>query len=505
MIQMRRYWKEILLALVVLAVIAPLFYYGTPFYISSPDICYVKAKVLHVLEGDIFADPVSGYDTLHPPLYHIFLGFFKVFGLSLDTILILVTIFNVSLLFIFTFKIIEYVYDRAVAFLTSLLLLFIVEYMGCTGILLATSFYFSVSFYLCGLWLYLKSEKSLKLSIMASVFWGLTFFISPVYVFLLGLTFLYELLIARRYKRFLVMAAAFLVTISPYIIEAVHIYTSDLWGSAVFTFWRGVPDAAWWKGLCLEFISPTKGAWLSIPSAIHILFLLIAVAAIVRQRKVHWYIPVAALAYFLTSYHFSTQYAIRIHLFLSIFIVAVALDGLRRLKINKYILMAPVLAVMFFSLYAHYIHTSSYYRKERSTFEPYRVSGEALWASLDRHLVKGRYIFCTKDVYRYYIMTHFPAHSLGAYRTLEYFQLNSRIAEMLDNDYHAVINSVDYNFIESIADKYNIEAAIISGSDWQAPLFQVIAQLWTPVYEDEYFVIYKRPWGTEGTLPIPSR
>jgi hypothetical protein len=502
---MRRYWRKILLALVVLAIIMPLFYYGTPYCTSSPDICYVKAKVLHVMEGDIFADPVSGYDTLHPPLYHIFLGFFKAFGLSLDTILMLVTIFNVSLLFVFTFKIIEYVYDRAVAFLTSLLLLFIVEYMGYTGILLATSFYFSVSFYLCGLWLYLKSEKSLRLSIMASVFWGLTFFISPVYVFLLGLTFLYELLIARRYKRFLVMAAVFLVTISPYIIEAVHIYASDLWGSAVFTFWRGIPNMAWWKGLCLEFISPTKGSWLSIPSAIHILFLLLAVAAIVRQRKVHWFIPVAALAYFLTSYHFSTQYAIRIHLFLSIFIIATALAGLKHYKINRHILLLPVLVITVFSVYWHYDYISFYYEREKATFAPFQESGESLWANLNRHLVKGRYIFCTKDVYRYYIMTHFPAHSLGAYRTLEYFQLNSRVAEMLDNDYHAVINSADYEPIESIADKYNIETAIVSGDDWQAPLFQVIAQLWTPVYEDEYFVIYKRPWEAEGTLPIPSR
>jgi hypothetical protein len=177
---------------------------------------------------------------------------------------------------------------------------------------------------------------------------------------------------------------------------------------------------------------------------------------------------------------------------MSIFVVAVALSGIMMLKIKPWIVLIPVLIITAYSIFAHYMYVAEYYEKEKETFQPFAETSEKLWANLDKHLVKGSYVFCTKEVYRYYIMTHYPAHSLGAYRTLEYFQVNSRVAEELEKDYREVLYSLDYDFIKSIIRKYDIRAAIVSGSDYQLPLFQILAQAWHPVYEDEYFVIYKR-------------
>ena len=111
---MKRYIEISILMLLILAAIAPMFYYGTPFYESNPDIAYVKAKVLHVMEGNIFTDPISGYDTLHPPMYHIFIVPLKAIGLSFRIILIMVSIFNVSLTVFFAFKILAHLFDRPI-------------------------------------------------------------------------------------------------------------------------------------------------------------------------------------------------------------------------------------------------------------------------------------------------------------------------------------------------------------------------------------------------------
>ena len=177
---MNRKLELTLLILLILAIIGPMFYYGFPFYESSPDMAYVKAKVLQVLTGNIFTDPISGYDTLHPPMYHILIAPLKAIGLSFRVILILVSIFTVTLTIVFAYKVLVILFDRPTALLTCLLILFINYFMGCRGILLASSFYFSVPFYLAGLWLYLISEKFLKLTIISSLLWGITFFVSSV-------------------------------------------------------------------------------------------------------------------------------------------------------------------------------------------------------------------------------------------------------------------------------------------------------------------------------------
>jgi hypothetical protein len=298
----------------VLVILAPIFYYRVPWFFSSPDISYVRAKVMQILAGGLYTDPITGYATFHPPFFHLFLAPWKAMGLGFNTILVGVTVIDVALLFFFTYKVIAVAFSRTTAFYTCLLLPFIVEYMGCRNILLASSFYFSVPVYLAGLWLYLTPDLTTRRAVGAAALWGLAFLISPVYLFLIGFTFLYDLVIARRYRYFLIMAATFLVVLIPFFIQAAVIYSRGLWGASAFAFWRGIPDVEWWKKFAVEFISPAMDGKLGLGTVVHLAILAGAVTFMVRDRKVHWYIPVALLAYVLTFYHYSGDYAIRIHL-----------------------------------------------------------------------------------------------------------------------------------------------------------------------------------------------
>jgi hypothetical protein len=448
---------------------------------------------MQVLQGRLFADPITGYNTMHPPWFHLVLAPFKALGLGLDFILIMVTVFNVALLIFFTYKVIETVFDRATALFTCLMITFIVEFMGCRNFLLATSFYFSLPFYVAGLWLYLKSAKSLRLSTTAAFLWGLAFLMSPVYVFLLGLTFLYEVLVERRYKRFLAMAAVFTVTIVPFFVQAIYIYSQGLWGSRVFALWRGVPELDWWGKLIVEFVSPTENNIASIPSVVHLLILITALVVLIRARKVHWFLPLSLLAWFLTFYHFSDQYAIRIQVLFSIFAVATAIFGIKRLGINKYLYIIPIAAIAVLGLYQHHSGTIINYQKERAGYIQYMQGGEQFWQNMTEYLEKDRYIFCNKDVYMKYIMPYFPAYSLGAYKTMDYFQLKSELSDMLEHDYQWVVRSNSYSYIDSIAVKYGIETAVVTRTEITVPLFEILAERWEAVYRDKYFVILKKP------------
>jgi hypothetical protein len=486
---------ELFMALLVLVLVGPILYKQLPVYLPTPDILYVKAKVMQVLRGNIFADPITGYDTMHPPLYHLVLAPFKALGLGTDFGLVVVTIFNVAGLMFFTFKIIETVFDRETGFCTALMIPFIIEFMGCRSILLATSFYFSLPFYLAGLWIYFRSEASLRMSAIAAILWGIAFLLSPVYVFLLGLTFLHEALIKKRLKRFFVMVGAFVITIIPFFVQAIYIYSKGLWGSQVFSLWRGFPGFSWFQNVLIEFISPTNNMIISVPAVMHAIILIAALMAIIRNRKAHWLIPLAMLAYFLTFYHFSDQYAIRIQVPLSIFIVATAISGVKRLAFNRYIWIIPATAIAAFSLYHHYSKTIDYYFVECNQYTNYHNIGEAFWQNMDKHMEKDRYIFCKKKVYLAFIMPHFSAHTLGAYKTMHYFQLNAELADMLEYDYQKVITSEDYDFIEKISRKYGIETMVMSREDMGIAMFETLAEHWTPVYSDKYFAIFKKPPG----------
>jgi hypothetical protein len=485
----RKIWPTTL----VLIILGPIFYYFEPWLNFSPDILYVKAKVFQILQGGVFTDPITGYNTFHPPFYHLFLAPFTVIGLSLETVLILITISNISLMFFFIFKVVEGSFDSETGFYTCLMIPFIVSCMGRGEILLASSFYFSVPFYLAGLWLYLKPEKSIRLAIVASGLWGIAFLVSPVYVFLLGLTFFYDFLVLNQRRRLLIMVATFLVTIAPFIIQGIYIYSQDLWGSSAFSIWRGFPDMHWWSSLVIRFISPSMGRLEIISSILHAVILITAIFIFIREKKIFWFIPILLLAYLLTFYHFSGQYASRIQIFLSVFVTAGVIHRFAQTLKNKNILVLTLSLVLIFSVIKHYAVAVPTYKIGEENRANLMLGGGKLYKVMDSYLVKNKYIFCTKFTHRWHILGRFPAHSLGAWRTMDYYQLNDRIAEMLETDYQAAFNSTDYELIKGIADKYDIDRALFSGDDENLPLSQTLLKRWQLVYADEYFYILSRP------------
>lgn len=489
----RKYTHGSILTIWVVVVLAPVLYYRVPWFFSSPDIIYVKAKVLQILAGSLYADPITGYATFHPPFYHLFLAPFKALGIGFNSILVGVTILNVALFTFFAYKVISAAFDKTTALYTGLMLSFIVEYMGCRNILLASSFYFSIPFYLAGLWLYLRKEATANRAVGAAVLWGLAFLISPVYLFVIGFTLIHGFLVAKRRKYSLMMALIILIVLIPFFAQAVIIYSRGLWGASAFALWRGIPDGLWWKRFVIEFLSPGTEGKLGIPTLIHLAIIVAAVGLMIRRRKVHWYLPVVLLAYIFTFYHYSADYAIRIHIFFSLFLVAALIHELENLTIKRWLWQIPVIFLSIASLVYHNYNANLTFAHETGLYGNVKQAGKGLWETMPRHLREGEYIFCTKPIYREYVMPHFLVHTLGAYRSMEYFQLCPRIAKELENDYQTAINSTDEGTIEQIASKYNITAAIISGRDAEIPLSQTLLRRWTPVYQDDYFAILRKP------------
>lgn len=488
-----RYSHELILSLPVLALVGPVLYYRLPFFVFSPDILYVKAKVMWVLRGAIFTDPITGLDTMHPPFYHLFLAPFVAAGIDINLVMALTSVAVVALIFLFTYKIVANQFGRDTAFWTCFLLPFIVEYMGPRNILLATAFYFSVPFYLAGLWLYLKSP-SLRATIGAAVLWGGAFLISPVYVFLIGLTFLYEAVIARRLKRFFIITGAFAIVLIPFYIQMYLVYSKGLGGASTFGIWRGIPDLEWMWSFVVEFISPTFHTPFSLPSLIHIIILVAALGVIIRKWNVHRYIPLSFLAVILTFYHFSGQYAIRIELFFSIFIVATVISVLMQNRIAKLISIAVVLVLTSATIYqlqTAYILPA--YRTEAPLYAGRMEVGSALWENLDKYVPRDAFIFCDNSNYLRYIMPYYPVHTLGAYHSMEYFQLPKRIADEFLLADEAAEKADSITVVDSIANEYHITTAIISRIDVGVPLYEMLATYWKPVYSGKYFAILKKP------------
>jgi hypothetical protein len=485
--------QGLILGGLVLIIVAPVLYYGVPYFSIGPDIFYVKAKVIQVQQGNIFADPVTGYDTFHPPAYHVVLAWLVFWGLSIDFSMILITIVNVSLIIYLTFRLCSHLYDTKTAFFVCLLIPFIFEFMGSRNILLATSYNFSVPFFLGGLLLYLKSNKSYLHIALAGFVWGLAFLISPVYFFLLGLIFFRDIIVNRRWRRFFILTGVFAGTIIPFVIQAAAIISQNLHHSSTFTLWRGLPDIVFFKELFIEFLSPSVHNLLSIPALIAVTFIFAAIAIFIKRKRAMWFVPLGALAFLLTYYHFSGQYAIRIELFISIFIVAVVVDGLRALGLSNRIWLAPLILIVGVSMWAHYEDAIEDYRRVESGLEVYENVIRTLKPNLDSHLVDHEYVLCTKDTYFRYIMLYKPVHALGAYRTMKYYQLDTIVANRLEIDYWQLIQSHDYEEIVNIADKYGINAAVFCGPDRTLPVYKTLISRWPSVWWNEQFIILKRP------------
>jgi hypothetical protein len=484
--------QRLILAGLVLIIVAPVLYYGAPYFVNSPDMFYVKAKVLQVQQGNIYADPITGYDTFHPPLYHVVLAGLSFLGWSIDVNLILLTIINVSLFVYFTYRLCSHLYDTNTAFIVCLLIPFIVEFMGSRNILLATSFNFSVPFFLGGLLVYLRSGTSYLRIGLAGLVWGIAFLISPVYLFLLALIFIRDVVITRQWRRFLILIGTFAVSIIPFFIHARVIISQNLHHSSTFALWRGLPDIAFFKNMLFEFVSPSVHDIASFSTLIAVVFMIVAGVIIIRRKKVIWFIPLSCVAYLLTYYHFSAQYAIRIELFISIFLIGVFVDGIQAQWLNRKMWLVPLIIIVGGSLFAQYKNVLDDYRRIESGWEDNQAITQNLVANLDIHLTDNEYVLCTKETYFRYIMPYKSVHALGAYRTMTYYQLDTIVASRLENDYGHVIQSLDYEEILKIANKYEMNAAVFSGRERKLPVYKTLASRWDPVYWDEYFIIMKR-------------
>lgn len=491
---MTRDWKVWVLAAAIFLLAAPALIYQAPLYFFTPDIQYVKAKILRVMAGELYTDPISGFPNFHPPWYHVILSVPARLGIGLDTLLRYAAVQNVVLIGLFSWLILRRVFDRRTALFATLLLPFIFQHMGPAQIYLATAFYYSLPFFMAGLWLYLAPSRTITADVMTAALWGAAFLISPVYVFAIGFTFAYELIVKRNFRRVGLFVPVFLVMLIPFFIQTYSIYGPGLAGSSTFALWRGFPDLAWLKGFFSYMVSPLDGN----PLDWHVLFAVIAGILGISGYRRHTgrpaYLYIAAAAFLFTAYHFNFTYASRILFFVTLFLTGYAVEYLQTvIRGRRTAILCLVLMVMAGAT-DHYWRYLSLYQQQKTGFEYYENSSAGLRANLGRYLDPRGYLLATGITYRTMIMPLFAVHGLLAYKTGEYFQLNPVISSRMLDDYQQLMNSSDTAVIDQICDTYNMRTAVAGeASEMKLPVFQTIAQNWTLVFRDAYFRIYVKP------------
>jgi hypothetical protein len=491
---MSRYKKELLLIAFALILAAPVLYHGLPLYFFMPDIQFVKAKILHVMEGSLYADPVTGFPTLHPPYYHLLLSFFSRLGISMDILLLAVSTINICLIVLFSFLVLKRVFDEKAALFSTLMIPFVFPYMGPGYILLATSFYFSLPFFLAGLWLYLKPSSSSKLDIAASILWGMAFLFSPGYLFLIGFTFLYELLFRKNRRRFAILAAGFLVTVVPFFIQSITIYNNNMGGTAAFSFWRGIPGPGWWRDFAANLLSPVEGDLTRWPTFMAAGLGLLGIIGIILTRHGHACVIIAAVAYCFTAYHFNAQYASRIQLFLSLFLVAYAIRLLMSFRVHRLATTGLILILVGAGAYCHIAKMWEISAAQNGEYIEFRDAVAELKENFNEYVESNAFVLATDYTYRTHIMPFFPVHGLIAYKSGEYFQLKTEIADEMLKDYHRLINNANIREIDHFCRKYDIRYAVAGeASDMSAPVFRTISLYWRLAYRDGHFRIYAKP------------
>ncbi len=490
-----QYVITIILALITLG---PWLYNLFPVFRFYPDFEYVMAKVIRVLEGNIFADPVTGIQNFHPPVYHVILAPFHALGIPTDYLLWFVTIINIVVMYILVFKILKRLFDSNTAIITVAMLPFINEFMGCGNILLPTAFYTGVSTFLAGIWFYLSPNRTIRQTILFASFWGVTFLISPAYLFPIGFVMLFELLIARDFRQFWYACTTFLVFLIPFFYQAYVIFSNNLFGTSAFAFWRGFPDEEFLSTLVAYMVNPTSKAWSNplIWAALVVsgvgLYSILSHLKNDSTRKIKWYLLFATLAYLLTFYNFKPQYAIRIHFFISIFISAFAVSYLFQILRNKLIVFAICLLFVIGGYIDHYMYYNFEYEKQNDTMKMFEPNFASLEKVFETRVGPNDYIFAHHLTYRHYIMPHFPAHALMAYRSGEYFQLTSRISKEMQVDYERFLDCASPECLHEICSKYDISIAIVNQNEFNQPVFRLIESNWQRVYSDRYFRIYQK-------------
>ncbi len=489
-----KYKKELLLVVVVLVYLAPVLIYQMPLYYFSPDFQYVKAKFLRVAAGDLFEDPVTGFPSFHPPFYHMILAAVSKIGIGIDTLLYLVTIFNTLALFVFSYLILREVFEEATAFCATLLVPFIFRNMGPGQVFLPTAFYFSLPFFLAGLWLYLQGDSGRRIIIGTSLLWGISFLISPVYFFVIGLVFLHELVFKRDIRKFLLYSVVFLVVISPFIYQTLLVSRSSMTGTRAFALWRGIPDREWWTTFVAYLLSPVDNKPLSWPVLPMLIVLVGGIIGYLKLGKKISFLIIAAVSFLLTAYHFNPHYASRIEYPATLILGGYAVAYLFAVVGRRLITVCMILVMLVLGLIPHLKQNFELYNDQNDDIPVYRQVSGGLRENLGRFVDPDDFVLASDKLYRDVIMIEFPVHGLLAYKTGEYFQLNSKIATEMHDDYLELMGTDDISLIEHFCRKYNIKIAVVGlTKEADFPAFRTIARHWEPVYEDVYFVVYRRP------------
>ncbi len=477
----------------------PILYMGIPPYFSTPDLYYVKAKALWVMNGFVYNDPVSGMPTFHPPYYHLVLALFMRLGFPIDSLVMAFSLLNVALLGLFVFLTIRRLFDTTTAGLVVLLLPFVNRFMGSDYLFLASSFSFSLPFFFAGIWLYLHKKGRISHTILASVCWGASFLISPGNIFLLGLIFLYELIIRRAYRRFLLMSVVFIVAISPFFYQAYVVSKSGIGTTTTFSLWRGFPGVTWLGSLASRILAPATGRiidWHVLPT---LAILAAGIAGYLRAGSRHPMPVIALIAFVLTFYHFNPQYASRVYYVFSIFLAGYACQWL----VRRFPLQAAGYAIiLLLAAYPAIEHAARTFRdcsEKLSRFDAYNVVTSRLQAELIKHVRPASFVLASSRTYRNFVMPYFPARSFVAYRSGEYFQLPPEFAEQLLDDYRTLMSSTDKNTILLICGAYGIRHAIWVPGD-QHPVFGTIDGWWDPIAVESGYRIYQLPRQAENMM-----
>jgi hypothetical protein len=489
---MINYKRELILGFFIILINWPLIFAGKSFFFWTPDIQYVMAKVLWVLEGDLYTDPLTGYVNFHPPFYHLFLSMFIRFGCNIDNVLPIISLFIVCATCIAMFLVIRGRLNDDAAILTVLLFPFIINYMGHGDIFLATAFPFSLPFYLFGLWTYISHSPTRKRDVNTSILWGVAFLISPVYVFLIGCTFGYELIWKKNFRRLSRLAGIFLLTISPFFYQGIEIYRAGMDSTATFSIWGGFPDKEMMKNFIISFLSPKEADVISWQPLVLVAFFSLGVIGIIRNRPIFTFPVIAFIAYIFTFYHFAPQYANRIHFIMSFIVVGYAVWYLMSFRHYRKIYFPILLILVTYGISDHSYKAYNRHMAKSTHYKGRLVIGAELWNNLDELFVKGERILATSDTYRFYLMSRFPVHALSAWRTAEYFQINQEIAESLEKDYTTLMESSNIHYIDHICERHSIRKCLImKEADTDEPALRVIALKWSRIYEDDFFILYE--------------
>ncbi|MEE9443735.1 MAG: hypothetical protein V3V99_13815 [candidate division Zixibacteria bacterium] len=490
---MNKYTHEVFLGLIIIVIVGPLLIFQSPPYFHTPDIQYVKAKTLAVMSGNLYDDPVTGFPSFHPPYYHLFLSWLASIGISLEIIPLIMAMINVCLLLIFSYLMLCRIFDKTTALLTTAMIPYINQYMGPGNIFLATAFYFSLPIFIAGLWVYLREKQTVLTRALTGFLLGLSFIISPVYLFVVGFLFIYEIIWKRQWSQIVILIGVFLISIIPFLIHTYTISSYQMAGTSAFSFWRGWPDWEWFQTFIGYLLYPADGKISHWQVLITLAIFVIGIIGIRKSRSTHFLIYIFLTAYLFTSYHYNAyQYGPRIFFFFGLLVTGYLIRHLRDFINIKMVSLGIITAFILFGIGEHLYRSYINLENEKVNYLNYRQIGRGLKDNLPDFVAVNDYILASTLTYRNFIMPYFPVRALVAHHSGEYFQLNSRIADEMLRDYNDFMAAGKPELVDLICRKYNIKIAVIGGRDVNQNGFKTIMEHWEKVYEDQTFKIFRK-------------